>query len=385
MGLILLFLSPYLLLSHNMDFRIFFCSIISLLLGSYVLSYYDIFNYFTDRISLNTTIEYMSFYLIPVALSGYIMMASRNLLRKICISFFLTNSIFVMCVVLMALMNTMLISEHTTSLHILCLSEGIIILSLIIRNFHRKSPLRGPDSDNASDVALLTGITGFLICAVIDIIKYTFAKYRGAGGEANNDITFTTFGALFFVMCLLVSYFFYRLSEISSQQKNLQLENLAYLDPLTGLANRARCENFLSALSGSDLPYFIISIDLDHLKLVNDTWGHPEGDRWLSSFAVILQDTFWDASLIGRMGGDEFLIVQEHRSCSVINSRLQDLQTLLSGQKSPLQKIHYGFSYGCAASSELSGTGVSGLYQLADNRMYQMKQQRHMMQEGGRL
>ena len=384
MGLILLLLSPYVLFSHNTDFRIFFCAIISFLLGSYILAYYDIFNYFTDRISLNTTTEYMSLYLIPVAIAGYMMTSSSGILQKACICFFFTNLIFVLCVVLIALTHTMLISEHTASLHILCLAEGTAIVFLIIRIFRQKKHQHLPDTDTASDTSLLIGIAGFLICAVIDIIKYNFSKYYGSGGEANNNITFTTFGALFFVMCLLVNYFFYRLAEIRSHEKKMQLENLAYSDPLTGLANRARCENYLSCLAGSDQSYFIVSIDLDHLKLVNDTWGHLEGDRWLRNFSTILQEAFWTAALIGRMGGDEFLIVQETKSADDLNSKLQDLQSILSRGKHSAGKIHYGFSYGFAGSSELSETGVSGLYQLADSRMYRMKQQRHLMSpEGG--
>ena len=379
MGLILLFLSPDLLLFHHGELRILFCGFISLLLGSYILAYYDIFNYFTDRISLNSTIEYMSLYLIPVAIAGYLMVSSHGRLHRGCIFFFFTNLLFVLCIVLMAQAGTRLVSEHATALHILALSEGLTIVSLLLMDYRQRGRHLFSGSATASDHALVSGISGFLICAVIDILKYNFAKYLSSGGEANNNITFTTFGALYFVMCLLVSYFFYRLAEIRSQEKKAELENLAYSDPLTGLANRARCENYLSGLAGSERSYFIVSIDLDHLKLVNDTWGHLEGDRWLKNFSTILQEAFWDAALIGRMGGDEFLIVQENKSGADLNSRLQDLQSILSREKHSAGKIRYGFSYGFAGSSELSETGVSGLYQLADSRMYRMKQQRHLM------
>ena len=85
------------------------------------------------------------------------------------------------------------------------------------------------------------------------------------------------------------------------------LERRAELDPMTGLFNHVAfeghvCEALARGASGGT--FFMI--DLDDFKLVNDTLGHPEGDRVIVEFADVLSDVFaWDA-YVGRMGGDEF-------------------------------------------------------------------------------
>ena len=90
-------------------------------------------------------------------------------------------------------------------------------------------------------------------------------------------------------------------------------ERLKYLslhDQLTGLYNRAYLENELQRLNSSrEYPISIISVDLDGLKLVNDTLGHDHGDDLLKVCAWILQESFRDSDIIARAGGDEFVIL----------------------------------------------------------------------------
>jgi len=99
--------------------------------------------------------------------------------------------------------------------------------------------------------------------------------------------------------------------EISRQ--NLELIDLATKDPLTGLLNRrALFEGFNSLLiearNCADIVSCII-LDIDHFKLVNDTYGHGIGDEVIRIFAKILQDGAGTDDLVGRYGGEEFVIV----------------------------------------------------------------------------
>ena len=85
------------------------------------------------------------------------------------------------------------------------------------------------------------------------------------------------------------------------------LERRAELDPMTGLFNHVAfeghvCEALARGASGGT--FFMI--DLDDFKLVNDTLGHPEGDRVIVEFADVLSDVFAQDAYVGRMGGDEF-------------------------------------------------------------------------------
>ena len=85
-------------------------------------------------------------------------------------------------------------------------------------------------------------------------------------------------------------------------------------DSLTGALTRraffSACGQTLQSVKGQEGPlgYFIM-VDLDHFKEINDTYGHPEGDRALQETARVLEEVFNGNSLIGRMGGDEFAVL----------------------------------------------------------------------------
>ncbi|WP_245304043.1 putative bifunctional diguanylate cyclase/phosphodiesterase [Agrobacterium bohemicum] len=92
-----------------------------------------------------------------------------------------------------------------------------------------------------------------------------------------------------------------------------ELQHLALRDSLTGLANRTHFNSELEARLQKALPEDLLSvlfIDLDRFKGVNDTFGHPTGDKLISLVAVRMRDILPDA-LIGRIGGDEFTVFLE--------------------------------------------------------------------------
>lgn len=95
-----------------------------------------------------------------------------------------------------------------------------------------------------------------------------------------------------------------------------RLENLAATDPLTGLANRrtidARLTELLSAANRHDLPLSVLAIDVDGLKLVNDTFGHAAGDDLLEVVADVLHGACRTSDVAGRLGGDEFVVILPH-------------------------------------------------------------------------
>lgn len=104
---------------------------------------------------------------------------------------------------------------------------------------------------------------------------------------------------------------FHNISERKKAEQ--QIRELAYNDPLTGLPNRRR---FLEALeqerqaalmTGSR--FALLILDLDHFKDVNDTQGHPTGDKLLQQVALRLKGAIRSQDLVARLGGDEFVII----------------------------------------------------------------------------
>jgi diguanylate cyclase (GGDEF)-like protein len=87
---------------------------------------------------------------------------------------------------------------------------------------------------------------------------------------------------------------------------NERLAESASTDLLTGLPNRRRLDRALGRLAPDDT---VIMLDLDHFKQVNDTFGHAAGDEVLRAFGRVLRGTVRDRDIVGRFGGEEFLIV----------------------------------------------------------------------------
>ena len=102
--------------------------------------------------------------------------------------------------------------------------------------------------------------------------------------------------------------------DITEQRRSeVKIEYMAHHDSLTGLANRVllneRLEHALSRIHGEEM-VAIHHIDLDQFKAVNDTLGHPAGDKLLKIVADRLRGVIRETDTIARMGGDEFVIVQ---------------------------------------------------------------------------
>lgn len=110
-----------------------------------------------------------------------------------------------------------------------------------------------------------------------------------------------------FVLCL-VFYWNRKLRVL-----NKELERLSVTDKLTGLFNRNKLdETFENEIQRSfrfNQCFSIIMLDVDYFKHVNDTYGHPTGDRVLIDIGQILQNNTRETDIVGRWGGEEFLII----------------------------------------------------------------------------
>ncbi len=99
------------------------------------------------------------------------------------------------------------------------------------------------------------------------------------------------------------------------QQQQKTLESLYQHDPLTGVWNRYRIEDFLqielNRFQRQNTAFAVFLIDIDDFKVINDTFGHLEGDRILVEFAQAIDKHIRDSDLFGRWGGEEFIIIAE--------------------------------------------------------------------------
>ncbi|MFI5935304.1 GGDEF domain-containing protein [Actinoplanes sp. NPDC051494] len=145
------------------------------------------------------------------------------------------------------------------------------------------------------------------------------------------------------------------------------LEQQANADPLTGLANR---RSFETALAGAEGPLALITVDLDHFKGINDTYGHAEGDRALTVVAAAMRTVTTGTGTAARLGGDEFvLLLHTDRTTAVGVAR--QLTTLVRAATG-LPGGPPSLSIGVAALPADADT-VEGLVAASDAALYEAK------------
>lgn len=156
---------------------------------------------------------------------------------------------------------------------------------------------------------------------------------------------------------------------------NSALKQIAFVDPVTGLANSRRCEDRLSDETPipPDVEIACFMFDLNHLKEVNDRCGHAAGDQLIVSFSAALRKSAVRHMFLGRRGGDEFMAVAVNLGRREAEGFLRQLRENASAQQ--MEDVFSGVSYagGYALSSEEPGLNIRQLMDLADKRMYENK------------
>ncbi|MBN1413356.1 MAG: diguanylate cyclase [Spirochaetales bacterium] len=154
-----------------------------------------------------------------------------------------------------------------------------------------------------------------------------------------------------------------------------KLEEASVTDEMTGVFNRRFAYKVMERqimLARREKSSFVICyMDLDNLKLVNDTYGHDEGDRFITIFVNSLNSLIRGSDYVFRMGGDEFMLY-------IANTRIPEADKLMLRIKEVLltasiQELPIDFSYGLAEFDSEGNQTIHDLIATADARMYESK------------
>ena len=155
------------------------------------------------------------------------------------------------------------------------------------------------------------------------------------------------------------------------KQTEERLRFMSTHDSLTGLYNRSYFELELERLNRSRLfPVSVVMVDVDGLKLVNDTKGHAVGDLLLQQAAKVLGMAFRAEDMVARIGGDEFVVLLPEADSLVVDRAVQRIRSTLEENHFALGEP-VSLSLGAATALE-SGTLLETI-RLADERMYEDK------------
>ncbi len=159
-----------------------------------------------------------------------------------------------------------------------------------------------------------------------------------------------------------------------------QVERLAVHDSMTGLFNhqnvRDRLAETLKVSERQDRAVYIVMADLDKFKLVNDTHGHPAGDKVIKAFANLIQKSMRAGTFAGRYGGEEFLIVLGSTDFDGAQNFAERIQKEVRALQVEIEKgkhIKFTASMGLAAFP-MDGKTMSELIENADAALYRAKE-----------
>lgn len=157
-----------------------------------------------------------------------------------------------------------------------------------------------------------------------------------------------------------------------------KLHELAEKDPLTGLANRRYLDRMLDGqmelFKRTGIPFSIIMADIDHFKQINDTLGHPAGDKALISFAGWLEKTCRLSDIVGRWGGDEFLMILPEQGLQHAVGMAERLRTAVA-RPSPEETCDIGMTGSFGVAQVILGDSVESILQRVDEALYLTKSQ----------
>lgn len=349
-------------------------------LGVYLLGNYDLFDILSEYESASTIAEYAALYLIPGLFSAYLGVLQKDRVKQICNLCALIDFVMVAAVFFLHASGHVHLTLFLPVCYVVALIESLLFFAGLRKSVHRLQRNRNEELDMLSDYAIFFGFFVFVVSAFIDVFFYLFIRIFG-NGATPDGAPFMMFGSMVFTITLTAQFFLHGVSHLRADVTRGRLVERAYQDPLTGLANRIRCEQKMMELK-IDEPFVIISFDLDGLKAVNDSIGHAEGDRMLKGFAGALKQCFEGMTLSGRMGGDEFLVILTGTECAVTDAKLRELEHILFNLNMEEPYFHYSVSYGYASNTETHfGNHVRDIYMLADRRMYDMKRKRKAQKE----
>ena len=175
--------------------------------------------------------------------------------------------------------------------------------------------------------------------------------------------------------------YYKRFKDVINVRKTISyLYKLAFTDLCTGLKNRNAYEEKLSRLRGgkdSLRNLRIVFIDIDNLKYINDNYGHYIGDKALIAIADIIKNLFRTNDIVGRIGGDEFLVILQNRDLEELEELIKKFDADCSNEAVEVEKerIPISIAKGFAKYDSNKDSSFVDVFNRADDAMYENKRE----------
>lgn len=385
-GVIIMVLSM-LMLRRAVNFVQTFCiALFSFLIGCWTLCNNELIEYFTTDLLMKSYLEYYSLYISPLPLTYYF----RDKIDARCTPKWLkvyfwgiiaAEIVYIASAVILQEANLVHLPQILVGSHILMILT--IVLILMISAIDIKVRKQRP-------TVVMIGFLIAIAIVVVELIRFNMEKYI-TGFTKNAYSSDTCFAVLIIVISMLLDYGNKTSKSLYENAQRAVLEQMAYMDELTGLGNRRMCEKKLTELEekemSSDSVYAIVSLDLNFLKHTNDTYGHKKGDELIKSFSDVLSNVFSLYGTVTRTGGDEFVVIlddiTEEKVKSLLAQMLEQMEEKNKSASDVILSTAYGYAMKGESPSKQEKTeevklkvvdiGPRAVYRIADDRMYENK------------
>ncbi len=271
---------------------------------------------------------------------------------------------------LLYIFNIVALSTSINFIHAVVLISLIIVVVFIIKDYQKES--------RTDFIFFISACVLLLIFALIELYHYHYVS-SSAGSH------YFRIGIILFSVILCTRAVMNSRRAFTSDVKTTLLERLAFVDTLTELSNRAIFELDRNQLNEDMFEYNTVGfavLDIDGLKVVNDNYGHTNGDILINAAAKCISYAFSKLGKIYRIGGDEFAIIFYNTDENHIDNAVVALQENVDVYNESA-KFPLGISVGYSLTKVVSAkhTNLLALFDEADKKMYADKVSRKANRE----
>jgi len=211
---------------------------------------------------------------------------------------------------------------------------------------------------------------------IVLVLPFTLEALRGAtvrfGWLGAEYATAVATAMAVFLAFALILFLAWRIDSLEREIRDLSLR-----DELTHLYNRRgfylMAEQALRLAQRSGAPFSVLFVDLDNLKQINDTHGHEVGSQFLCEVAELLRSFVRRTDVVGRVGGDEFVVAGQSSEAAMRNVAVRLEEAAEQRNEQPDRTYPFSFSLGFVTSGEGVRESLEDLLHRADGAMYTTK------------
>ena len=210
-----------------------------------------------------------------------------------------------------------------------------------------------------------------ITCCLLIHLPLVYISENDMNSFVENAILFSFYIAS---VAVIIHSFLYYVKQHYGQVRLHQ--ELALTDSLTGLHNRRALEDQVDYFMIAHPSFTVMMIDIDHFKFVNDKYGHDQGDKILSQISDLLGEHTPHNGIVGRYGGEEFMLLIPETHISYTDQLAEDIRVSCASTRFHIHQeeyIHVTLSIGISSCDSRTSVSFMEVTRSADAALYEAK------------